>query len=452
MKQYYISTPETEPSNIRKVYDMGDCRKWHVPCPKCKKYIELKWNGKTKDGEKFGIDFKKNKEGKLIPKSVGYICQECLKKFSEKEKYKINLKGKWVPTKKPDREGYVSYYMSNLIAAPFMMGWKDFANEHIDIYKDGNERKSKLKVFMNQTLGLPWQEKQVKIKSNQLSRNTRKYDIRTVPCKLSEEDGNGDIVILTCACDLNGTLDDARLDFEVVGHSVSGSVYSIVHGSIGTFKPGNKNPDRERWTYRNNQPDNVWDYFYNEVVNVNYFTDDGREMNIVMTGVDTGYYTHYAYGFIDSYPEIVGVKGKGDDKYIKVNADLPFFKPARERPSLFILEVDLIKDKLAEMISLKKSIPQPAGFINFPQPSDGLYTVPGYFVQYEAEEKKIEQNDDGEPIGWKWVRKYSSAANHFFDVAVYNLAIRDIIASKVCKEMKIPHGNWEYFTGVISQM
>ena len=453
MKQFYISTPETEPSNIRRVYDMGDQRKWHIPCPKCGEYIELKWNGKTKDGEKFGIDFKKDKEGKLIPKSVGYICQECGKKFQEKEKYKINLKGKWIPTKKPDREGYVSYYMSNLIAAPFMMGWKDFANEHIDIYKDGNERKSKLKVFMNQTLGLPWEEKQVKIKSNQLSRNTRKYEIRTVPNKLSQSDGNGEIVLLTCACDLNGILDDARLDYEVIGHSVTGSTYSIVHGSIGTFKPGNKDPNRDRWTYRNNEPNNVWDFFYNEVVNINYFTDEGGEKAITLTSVDTGYYTHYAYGFIDSYPgQIIGVKGTGDDKFMKMGKDLPFFKPAQERPSLFILQVDLIKDRLAEMISLKKAEPQPNGFMNFPQPSEGLYTVPGYFSQYEAEEKKIEQNDDGEATGWKWVRKYSSAANHFFDVAVYNLATRDIIANKVCKEMKIPHGKWEYFCGIISQM
>ena len=452
MKQYYISTPETRPSNIEKVYLMGDQRKWKVPCPKCGAYIEIFWY-KIIDKQKVGIVFEKDKNGKLIEKSIRYVCQECGQSFKERYKYDINLQGKWMPTAESSRPGLISYHIPCFVSAPGMYTWTDYAYKWIEIFKDGNESKAKRRVFKNVVEGLPWEEKQQKIKSNQLSRNTRKYEIGIVPSKLSEEDGNGNIIILTCACDLNGTIDDARLDYEVVGHSVSGSTYSIVHGSIGTYQPKNKDPNRDDWTYRNNEPNNVWDFFYNEVVNINYFTEDGQEMNVVLTGVDTGYYTHYAYGFIDSYPgQVIGVKGKGEDKFIKISANLPFFKPAQHRPNNYILEVDLIKDKLAEMISLKKADPQPAGFMNFPEPGNGLYTVPGYFSQYEAEEKKIEQNDDGETTGWKWIRKYSSAANHFFDVAVYNLAVRDIIAHKVCKEAKIPHGGWEYFTGIFSQM
>jgi phage terminase large subunit GpA-like protein len=356
-----------------------------------------------------------------------------------------------VPTKIPDREGYQSYQMSNLIAAPFMMGWKDFSNEHIDIYKSGVESKSKLKVFLNQTLGEPWEERKEQIKKNQLAKNTRRYEVGSVPSKLSEDDGNGNIIMLTCACDLNGTIDDARLDWEVVAHSSSASWYSIKHGSIGSYYPGNKDQNRDKLTYRNGMPNNVWDIFHNEVISAEYFDDDGNQKEIVMTAIDTGYMTHEAYRFINAHSKVIGVKGREYEDGRKITTDTKLFKPASERPDLYILEVELLKDKLAEMISLPKKKPQIPGFMNFPIPSDGTYTVPGYFVQYEAEQKQVIENEDGEALRWKWVNP-KKKHNHFFDVAVYNLALRDIISFLICKELKIPHGGWDYFCGIMDRI
>lgn len=451
MKQFYISTPEIRPSNIETLYLKGDQRKWNVPCPKCGTYIELLFNAK-KDGERVGIVYELDSSDQLIDKSVGYICQECGQFWTEKYKYDINLQGIWKPTAQSSRPGFVSYHIPAYYSAPGMYTWTDYIYKWLDIFKDGIPSKSKMKVYTNLVDGLPWEDKSDKIKSNQLAKNTRAYEIGTVPNQLSQDDGNGRIILLTCSCDLNGTIDDARLDYEVVGHSVSGSTYSIKHGSIGTYQPGNKDAKRDKWTYRNNQDNNVWDMFYNEVVNRDYYTEDGQVMRILKTAVDTGYYTHFAYGFIDAYPgQLVGVKGHVPENFQKANKDLALFRPARERNNLYILEVDLIKDRLAEMISLPLGEPQLAGTLNFPQPSDGMYTVPGYFVQYEAEEKKLEQNDDGEVIGWKWIRKYSSAANHFFDVAVYNLALRDIIAKIICKEMGLKEWSWEIFCSIIEE-
>lgn len=457
MKQYYISTPQTEPSNVKSVYDKGDKRKWQVPCPKCGVYIELIWHD-VKDGKSVGVVFEKDKSGNLIEKSVGYKCQECGKFWKERYKYEINLQGKWVPTAKPERPGIYSYHISCLTSAPNMYDWVHYAYQFLGTIKNDRVIQSKLKVFNNLVLGIPWEEKQEKIKAGWLSNNTRRYDVGIVPSSLSKIDGNGDIILLTCSCDLNGTLDDARMDWEVVGHSVSGSIYSVNHGSIGTYKTGNKRADRAKWTYRNEQADNVWDIFYNEVININYYTDDARTMRIMITGVDTGYYTHYAYGFIDSFPgQIVGLKGTVQKKMQKAGVDLPKFKPARERPNLYILEVDLLKDELAEMISLKWKegceMPQPGGFINFPIPDHKNKKYDNYyFKQYEAEEKKIETDDDGEPVGWKWVRKHSSTPNHFFDCAVYNLALRKIISTNIMKELGQKYSTWAEFADKMSNL
>jgi len=453
MKQYYISTPETKPSNIEKVYQMGDQRKWFVPCPKCGAYIEILWNHQ-KDKETVGVYFEKDSAGKLIEKSVGYVCQECGGFFKETYKYDMNLNGKYIPTADPIRAGFYSYHIPCFISAPHMYSWTDYAHKWLDIWKGGNESKSKRKVFRNQVEGLPWEDKKENVQRNRLIKNTRKYEVGTVPNKQSKEDGNGNIVLLTCACDLNGTLDDARLDYDVFAWSENGSVYSVDQGSVGTYRAKSDPEKRDCWTYRNEKPNNVWDYLYNEIIARSYYTDDGNERKVMLTGIDTGYYTHFAYGFIDQYPgSVVGIKGRADDKFVKISKDVRLYKEARERPNLYIVETDKIKDILSEMINLRwtETEPQPGGFMNFPVPTAEKYT-PKYFSQYEQEEKVIEENEDGEPVGWKWKKKFVTAQNHFFDTAVYNIALREIISQRICKEFDIKNGSWTDFVTIIKKI
>lgn len=272
--------------------------------------------------------------------------------------------------------------------------------------------------------------------------------------------------MLTCAVDMNGTvydagkgtIDDARLDFEVVGWAESGSSYSILHGSIGTFIPREntiKNKvDRLRWTYEHNKPNSVWPAL-NEVLKREFVTDTGRKMKIVHTGLDTGHFTtSYAYPYIDNtnYP-VVGLKGKDEDKYIKFGVDRPNFKPAIERSKLYLVEVNQVKDSLAELIRLKYDerydASQPVGFMNFPIPSGGLYLLNTYFEHYEAEQRVTEESKDGSGIASMWKKKNTVVQNHFFDCRIYNMVMRDIVVSLFLKEMKIPKGTWADFVEII---
>src|SRR5690606_7269445 len=165
-------------------------------------------------------------------------------------------------------------------------------------------------------------------KANELQKNIRPYEIGIIPEKLSERDGNGRIVLLTCAADLNGTEDDARLDYEIVGWSETGSSYSISHGSIGTFIPRENSmkvkEDRERWSYNHAKSNNVWGKF-REIIGEKYRTDTGRNMKIFITGIDCGHYTNHAYAFIDK-PNVpgalvVGLKGDKEGKFRKFGVD-----------------------------------------------------------------------------------------------------------------------------------
>ena len=454
MKQYYISTPTTKPSNIDEIYLKGDQRRWYVPCPKCGRYIELQWSD---DGKKeYGIIWEVDENKKLIENSILYKCQECGETFNESCKYDINLKGKWVPTAEPSQPGFYSYHISSIYAAPHAYGWKEMVYEWLAIFNQGNENQAKKKAFYNQALGLPWEEKQQQIKENALSFNTRDYDIGSIPIELSNLDGNGNIVLITCACDLNGTIDDARLDYDVWGHAANGSIYSIDQGSIGTFQPGRKTEHRAKWTYRHGKADNVWDYFENVIKKKYTYMNKEGFQPVLQVGIDVGYYETYAWEFINKHPALcVGIKGSPNDKFTKAGGNVRICKKSVNIPNLYLLESNLLKDVLAGMINLEwkdNKISQPEGFMNFPNPGQNKYSPKGYFAQYESEHKILKEDEFGEPTDWRWEKKSHHVQNHFFDTACYNMACRYIWLEKYLKNMKIKDGTWADYAQVVNEI
>ncbi len=455
MKLFYISTPELkQTSNIEPVFLLGDQRKYHIPCPCCGEYINLEWSVAVEGNEKdmAGITYKLDSSNKLEAGSVGYICQKCGGFFNDSNKYELNLHGEWKPTAIPSVEGYYSYHISSLYAPPGMYDWEHYVRQYLEANPPGNTRNENLyKTFINLCLGQTYEPSGESPKANQLQKNIRNYEIGIIPEKLSEKDGNGKIVLLTCACDMNGVEEDARLDYEVLAWSESGATYSVTHGSIGTFVPreGSKKikEDRERWTYEHHRSNSVWKEL-EKVLSTIFETDTGRRMKISTTGIDTGHYTLQAYQFIDTTNSqlVVGLKGKDADKYIPFGKDVPTFRPAKERGSLYLVEVGQLKDELATYINLKwdegNDERQPANFMNYPTPSDGKYLFKNFFSHYEAEHRVIE-NKDGNGIAAMWVKKSSISQNHFFDVRIYNMVVKDILLKRVFTELKVKNYTWQ---------
>jgi len=463
-KIYWVSSPQIKgASNIEHVFLKGDQRYYNVPCPKCGEFIILKWSVEIEGSEgkeKGGIFWKKDKHGRVDRQSVGYICQKCSGFFNDTHKYEMNLNGFWQSTVTPEEEDHYSYQMSSLYAPPGMDSWAHYATQYQDANPEKNIRREKdHQTFCNVVLGEPYKQQGKSPKANQLQKNIRNYEIGIVPDAMSLNDGNGHIVMLTCACDLNGTVEDARLDYEVLGWSESGSSYSITHGSIGTFIPLENTKkhkvDRERWTYEPNMQNSVWPEF-DKVLSTIFKTENGREMKIFISGVDTGYYTSYAYNYLDnSNFNIVGLKGdKDDDKFVRLGIDVPTFKNARERANLYLVEGNMIKDQLSEMINLKwdsgNDDKQPPGFVNFPTPSEGLYLFNNYFSHFESEHRIVEEKED-RTIATRWVKKSSIHQNHLFDCRVYNMVLKDIMTALVCKELKVKDFHWKDFVDIIMQ-
>lgn len=465
MKLFYISTPTIKgQSNIEEVFELGDQRRYHVPCPCCGSFIVIEWRIKKDENNFAGIHFELDEHGKLKDKSVGYICQNCGQFFTEIHKRDMLHNGNWVPTATPSEDGAFSYHIPSLYAPPGMYNWTYYVRQFLECYPNGLQQKANvgnLKTFLNTCLGQTYEERGKAPKIMQLSTNTRNYKIGTIPCKLSEDDGNGKIVMITCACDLNGKVDDARLDYEVVAHSETGSTYSIDAGSIGTFQRFTDETKRELFTYRNNEPMNVWEIFLNDVLQKSYVSDTGKTFNVFCCGVDTGNFTNYANAFVDKCMGlpvpmlVVGLKGDRE-KVRKLGADSPNYHKSKEREYLYLLESNQLKDTLADRMELQwredSGLSQPVGFMNYPEPSDGKYTVKGYFSQFEAEHKVAKLNSDGSEIGYLWQKRHSTVVNHFWDIRHYDIALRDIFMDVFCKAAKVKIPSWGEYVHLIKKI
>lgn len=465
----FISSPTTKGvSNIEKVYNMGDKRKWNWECPSCETYIPILWKVERENGTFGGVKWKLDDKGRLIEDSVHYECQNCCGKILYKDKYKLNLKGKWIPTSIPDNPRYRSYQFNALCNPPGFESWSDLVsqflkacppNEVVDI--------ARLKTFTNVQLGELWEDRGTSPKANSLMRNVRNYEIGIIPDVLCENDDNGKIALISMACDLAGVMDldnkieDVRLDYEIIVHTTNGQTYSVKHGSIGTFKrirERNKieilnDNSRKKFTYTHGVENNVWDIL-KDIIYTALQGQSGMYYDIDLTVIDTGQFNKLATNFINSIKDrkVLGVKGLGEENYKMLDRNTPLISHSREnKGDLYLLDVHSIKDIVANNMALNKANDgvQPNGFMNFPQPADGNYNLNNYFSHYEAEHRIPVMKNNVE-VGYAWKKKREN--NHFFDVAVYNYACKLIfIADMKLYEPKSRDLTWQQYCDDINR-
>lgn len=469
-KTYYISTPTvTQTSNIYEVYKQGDQRKWHWECPKCFGWMVTDFKIKTEGGKRAGMVWKTDEKGRLIENSVKFKCPHCEHEISQKEKHKLNQKGKWIPTAEPIEKHYKSYYINSLIIPPGFFSWTDLVKEFLQACPPRQAVKvDELKVFNNVRLGLPFEEKGEAPKISQLMKNVGKYKVGKIPDETSIEQGNGSIVFISLAADLGGIMnpdeekEDVRIDYEILAYAENGVTYSIYQGDIGTFKRKHTKSKREiendykrkKWTYMHGQENSVWPELL-KVIDQDLIGESGEEYMVSLSVIDTGHFTKYADRFIDQNSldrNIFGIKGRTEKKYRAVSKDTPAIKKSRESNRLYIAEVDQLKDELSSYMKLRPTEDgsQPSGFMNFPQPEGGAYDYERYFKHFESEARK-EIKEGGEVVGFKWDKKSSMVENHFWDVRVYNIAAKYIYLDIIRRSnpTKYRYLDWASFVDMV---
>ena len=181
-KIIYESTPQDENSNIGACYNASDRRKYHVPCPHCGHYQELRFFP-HKDGPyegKGGVSGLKDENGDWISidqvtKTAFYLCENgCRIESADKpamvsrgvwcpEGQRVNVDGQLEGT--PAQSGaHRGYQFGSICARTISFG--RIAAE----YLDSRESSAKLQNFFNNWLGLPFSKRAKVPKWSQLGR------------------------------------------------------------------------------------------------------------------------------------------------------------------------------------------------------------------------------------------------------------------------------------------
>ena len=405
-KIIYQSTPTmTHNSRILYYYNMGDKRKYFVPCPHCGALQELvfyKEDGGEYDDDKavisdgkktrpYGLLFDPNECKNGDYKSVRYRCKYCGFDISDFHKTEMLKKGKWIPTDTAKKPHFRSYHISALYSP--RVSWWEIVAEFLAVGKD----QQKLQTFYNLTLGVPFEEREGNI------------DIDTVrrlrDPKMENNQLPNDALFLTMAADVQ----DDRIECEIKAWGDRFRCWGIDHRVFYG------NP-KDRF-------DNCWqklfavkdeDFGKNKIISAGVIdSGDGENKDLI-------YSLCYEYG--DGY--ILPSKGfpatvRTKSKYKLV----PIADANYTGLSLVEIYVDYYKNQLANYFKQEERID-----MNYP---DGWFTFARdysdeYFRQLTTEKRVKKVMPNGlVKIAWE-----QHGRNEAFDLNVYNLCMAEYVLAQ----------------------
>lgn len=161
-KVLLVSTPTIKDSSrIETEYLRSDQRRYHVPCPHCDEMQTLKWSNLKWDAE--------------ITRAW-YVCEHCGAEFDESSKAWMLEHGEWIPSH-PGRE--IRGYAINGLYSPSGLGfrWIEIVRQWLDAQSD----QTKLKRFINTTLGEVWEDQSAKLNAHDLTQRVEDRPQRTIP-------------------------------------------------------------------------------------------------------------------------------------------------------------------------------------------------------------------------------------------------------------------------------
>jgi len=257
-KLYVPSSPTMkDASRIEELFDAGDRRRYHVPCPHCNELQPLVWAN---------LRWSKKPDNPRRILDCWYVCRECGAEIPEHHKPDMLARGRWVA--EAPGAPYPSYHISALYS-PLGLGltWSELAAEWIEAQDDP----AKLMRFMNTRLGETWADRSRDTKPNALEARAEPYELRTIP---------PGCLVLTAGCDVQ----DDRIEIQILGHGRGDRVWTIDYHVL----PGNP-ADEAVW-------DKLADY-----LTATFINSTGRTLRIEAAGIDSGgHHTHAVYAFVRS--------------------------------------------------------------------------------------------------------------------------------------------------------
>lgn len=367
-KIYMCSTPTLRTGHIWKALENADVeRHYFVPCPHCAEMIELKMAQiRFPSGE--GMSNTDRAE------QACYVCQACGAIITDADKPLMLRHGRWqdVRRRTAGTATRVAYWM-NTLYSPFVR-WSQIAKEWLDAQGD-DER---LQNFINSWLAEPWE-------------NTRKRtDAEVVLERQTELPA---YVVPSWARLLTGGVDvqENSLYWSIRAWGAYMTSQGVAHGQALSFE------EIER------------------VMNLSFARQDGGEMLVDLTLVDSGDQTEAVYDFCMKNSEwALPVKGSSREmgSHFKLSV---INKVGSEAAGMQLVLVD--GGKYKDMIAARMGRENGRGSWMVHADCDREYAE-----QITAEHKVKAAN--GREV---WTVRRSHADNHYLDTEVYNAAAADIL-------------------------
>lgn len=383
-KIFINSTPTVKGlSNIEREYKGSSQGKFNVPCPHCGELQFLKFGGRD---EAFGIKFERDDDGQVT--DAWYICEHCQERIDEHHKTAMLAGGVYIH-KYPNRAVRGFHY--NAIVAPLGLGltWVEICQRFLKA-KDSPRR---LKVWTNNVLAEPFEEKGSQPSWAGLKNRAEDYSLLTVPDRA---------LMLTAGVD---TQDD-RLSVSVFAFGMGFESWLVYHNEI----------------YGDPIDAAPWGAL-DALIMRDYAKPNGEAMPIISVAVDTqGHRTQAVYNYARTrWPKVMAIQGAS-----KQNRPVVSMKPTKQDVNwqgvtveggvlLWTIGTDTAKSEIYARLQLEKPGP---GFVHFPA---GLPDE--YYRQLTAEKQVTRYTKDGYPKAeWVKVRDRNEALDNF--VYAYAAAIR----------------------------
>jgi len=379
------STPLVEgASRIAEMYEDGDQRRYHVPCPQC--------------GHRDILVFREGDRGHYMrwpegePEAAHFVCRACGGVIEDHQKRTMLDAGEWI-AEAPFR-GHASFAIWAAYSLSPNATWGQIATEFVSTNRGGPEKR---KTFVNTVLGETWQETGEAPDWERLYQRREQYPIGSVPAGVR---------FLTAGVDVQKD----RLVFEVVGWAATKESWSIDAGAI----------------FGDTSSDATWAKL-EELLARTFPGEEGQDFPIAMLAVDSGYNTQQVYGWARQHAmsRVIACKGSATARML-IGQPSPVDVTVRGRRmrngyKVWMVGVDLAKSELYGWLRLQLAPdePAPSGYCHFPEHHEA------FFRELTAEQLvTIRKRSGHTALEWQLL---PNRENHALDCRIYSRAAAAVL-------------------------
>lgn len=340
------STPTLDStSRIKRRFEKGDMRYYHVPCPHCQHPQVLKWEN---------LKWPKGK-----PEEAAFACVECgalieyrWQRWMVEEADRRNLAGDlrygWVPTNPNAEARHASFHIWAAYSYSPNATWAQLAAEWVDSHKNIEERKT----FINTVLGEPYKGEGDAPDWKRLYDRRENYRKNVVPA--------GGLVLFVGA-----DVQKDRIEVEIVAYGPRMESWSV---DYRVFPGDTSQLDTPNSPFKR-LDELLGEWFEHEL---------GGQMQVRMLAIDTGYNTSTVYQWVERQAQnrVFGVDGRDSYSMIvgqpkKVQVDTRGKRKGRS-VKLWPVGISLVKTELYGWLKQEKPTTEsgdilPFGYCHFPE-------------------------------------------------------------------------------------